>query len=290
MVFGNKIMLSQELLKKIRRIELRTKRILNGYLIGDYRTRSKGFGLEFDQLADYQFGDDIRFVDWKSSARMNKMLIKEYHDERNRTIFLLIDGSQSNWFGSTSQLKNGIVAEIAGVLAFAAAYNKDHVGMLLFTDKIEQSLPPKKGIKHAHKIMQRLFSFEPIAEQTNLTIAFEQLARIKKSDALVFVVSDFIDEDFTKAIRIVSKKHDLVAIRCLDQYERNIPPIGYVHCQDIETGEDMTIDTKQLYSWGKQRYEMQNNFFKKYKIDYLDVMPGKPFMEDIILFLRRRMS
>ena len=282
-------MLSQELLKKIRRVELHTKRILAGCLIGDYRTRTKGFGLEFEQLADYQFGDDIRFIDWKSSARMNKMLIKEYRDERNRTVFLLVDGSQSNWFGSTPQLKKEVIAEIASVLALAAVYNKDHVGMLLFTDKVEQTMPPKGGINHAHKIMQQLFSFEPRAEQTNLTAAFERLARIKRSDALVFVISDFIDETFTDTIRIVSKKHDLVAIRCLDQYERHLPSIGYVHCQDLETGQDVVIDTSQLASWYKQRYENQNKFFNKHNIDYLDVTPGKPFIEDIILFLRQRM-
>jgi uncharacterized protein (DUF58 family) len=284
------VMLSQSLLKKIRHIELHTKRILSGCLVGDYRTSHKGFGLEFEQLAEYQFGDDIRFIDWKSSARMNKMLIKEYRDEQNRTIFLLVDGSQSTAFGSSEMIKKDIITEIASILALAAVYGKDHVGLIVFTDEVELFIPPKGGFKHAHTIMQELFNFQPKSKGTRLESALERLACLKKRNSLVFLISDFIDETWSKGLRITAKKHDIVAIRCIDQLEKKFPHIGFIQCQDLENGQDIVLDATSLAcsSWQKTRLDDQNYLFNICKVDHIDVVSGKPFIEEVILFLRRR--
>lgn len=285
-------MISPDVLKKIRHIELHTKRILRGCLVGDYRTSRKGFGLEFEQLSDYQCGDDIRYVDWKSSARMNKMLIKEYRDEQNRTVFLLVDGSSSTAFGSTQNTKKEVIAEIASVLALAAVFGKDHVGMIIFTDEAELIIPPSGGLNHAHIIMQEVFNFQPRRKHgTCADVAFKHLARIKRQESLVFVISDFIDESLEHGLRSAAKKNDIVAIRCIDQFEQQLPTVGFIHCQDLEDGEDMVIDTSSLSksSWYSQRINDQNHMFNKHGVDYLDVVPGKPFIEQILLFLRKRL-
>ncbi|MEX0940891.1 MAG: DUF58 domain-containing protein [Candidatus Babeliales bacterium] len=282
-------MLNKEQQKKIKRIQLQTKRLLTGHLVGDYRTNKKGFGLEFEQLGEYQFGDDIRFIDWKSSARTNKMLIKEYKEERNRTIIIIMDGSQSTWYGS-NYTKKERMQEIVSSLTLAAVHGKDHVGLIMVTDEVETYMAPKNSIKYGYQIIEKIFNFESKSKKTKLQKAFEHVMRVQKSDALVFVVSDFIDEDIESKLPILAKKHDVVAIRCLDNYEKNIPQYGFIHCNDLETGEEIVLNMKNMSSL-QERITKQNNIFKKNRIDCLDIDVNKTsIIEDIIYFFNKRLK
>lgn len=279
-------MLSPEVLKKIRHIQLKTRRVLSGSLVGDYRTAKKGFGFEFEQLAEYQFGDDIRFIDWKSSARMNKLLLKEYREERNRTIMLLVDGSLSHFFGSTDQLKHEQVAEIACVIALAAQNHKDLVGLIIVTDEVEVYIPPKSGKKHMHTIMETLFTFKPKARQTKLSVGMQKLMQVKRNDTLTFLISDFIDSNFEKDLRMIAKHHEIIAIRCRDAVERALPSIGFIECEDIESGETIMINTddKRLKNILKQQENQLDKLLRMNKIKCLDIVPQQEYIQSLINF------
>jgi uncharacterized protein (DUF58 family) len=282
--------ISPDIKQKIRQIQLRTQRILHGSLVGDHRTAQKGFGLEFEQLAEYQFGDDIRFIDWKSSARTNKLLIKEYREEKKRTIMLIVDGSQSNFFGSTSQLKYNQIAEIASILALATHHHKDHVGLIMVTDVIEQYIPPRNSISHVNNIMEFLFSFNSPSRKTSLAAGLKHLMKVKKNNTLVFLISDFIDEGFDQDLAIVSKNHDLVAIRCRDTFERQVPSIGIIECIDPETGEHIALstNTKQLKIILEAYEKKLQGLLKKNMIPLLDIVPGNQYIDSLISFLIKR--
>lgn len=283
-------MLSTELQKKIHHLEIQTKRILSGSMLGDHRTSKKGFGLDFEQLSEYQFGDDIRFIDWKSSARMNKILVKEYSEERNRTIMLLVDGSRSHFYSSTGQLKHERVAEIASVIAMAGNYYKDHVGLIIVTDEIESYIPPKSGKKHSNAIIEKLFNFKPKATKTNLAKGLQHIMKIKHHEMLSVVISDFIDQDFEKDLRIVSQKHEVIAIRCVDEFEKKIPNIGIVECEDIETGERFMLNSNSvgIKQWLEQREQLLSKLFKKYRIDCMNIKPSTEFLQNLVYFFGRR--
>jgi uncharacterized protein (DUF58 family) len=315
-------MLSQEILTKIKHIEIYTRRILNNTLSGDSRSAVKGTGFEFDQIREYQLGDDVRYIDWKASMRMNTLLTKQYIEERSRSVILAVDCSGSTFFSSHDDLRFDTIARMASVLALVAEYGKDHVGLLMFSDGVETFIPPKRGRMHTRMIMEKLFhfseqhqsktSFDTFASSlnsglstqddrkkrsrgTDLNVAFEYLARRNVNKALVFMISDFItDNPFTKYMNIVAKKHDLVAIRCLDERERKFPSVGFLPIQDSETGEISLIDTRgkhadRLNALLGARVAEQDNLFKQYGIDVLDVRIDQSFMSDLVCFFRRRM-
>lgn len=287
-------MLSSEIIKKIKQIEITTKRLLSGSFVGDYSSAKKGAGFEFDQIREYQLGDDVRFIDWKASARSNKLLVKQYIEERNRAVILAVDISQSSFYSSSPELKIAVLKEIAAVLALVADYGKDQAALLLFTDEIEVFIPPAKGIKHIHKIMEALFSYKPKNKGTNIDCVLERLAKIRRKDSIVFLLSDFITSINEKKLYIVSKIYDLVAVRCIDKNEHMLPRVGFVTVQDLETNENLIVDTRRkkgsaIKIFLEQRLYAQENMFKKYGIDYLNVSPQKPFIGDIIIFFRRRM-
>jgi len=287
-------MLTPEVLKKIRQIEIATKRLLSGSFVGDYSSAKKGTGFEFDQIRDYQQGDDVRFIDWKASARANKLLIKQYIEERSRSVILAVDISSSSFYSSSKQLKYDILSEIAAVLALVADYGKDMASLLLFSDHVEVFIPPARGRQHIHKIMERLFSYKPKNKKTRINTVLDRLAKLRRRDSIVFLLSDFIDQIDERKLHIVSKMYDLVAIRCLDDNESSFPNVGFVNIKDIETGESAVLDTRgkadtQLRNFLQKRVHNQDGVFKKYGIDFLSVSTKKSFISDIILFFRRRM-
>jgi uncharacterized protein (DUF58 family) len=288
-------MLSHEILTKIKHIEIYTRRILNSTLSGDSRSAVKGTGFEFDQIREYQLGDDVRYIDWKSSVRMNTLLTKQYIEERSRTVILAVDCSGSSFFSSNEDLRFDTIARMASVLALVAEYGKDHVGLLMFSDTVELFIPPKRGRTHTRMIMERLFDRKPVQTGTDLNVAFEYLARRNINKSLVFMVSDFIAErPFTKYMGIIAKKHDLVAIRCLDPHEKQFPSVGFLPVQDSETGEISLLDTRgnkgaRLNALLGERVAEQNHLFKQHGVDVLDVRIDQSFMGELVCFFRRRM-
>lgn len=288
-------MLSNEILTKIKHIEIYTRRILNNTLSGDSRSAMKGTGFEFDQIREYQIGDDVRYIDWKASVRMNTLLTKQYIEERSRTVILAVDCSGSTFLSSNEDLRVDTIARIASVLALVAEYGKDHVGLLMFTDKVELFIPPKRGRMHTRMIMERLFDCKPATTGTDLNIAFEYLARRSVGKSLVFMISDFITErPYTKYMSIIAKKHDLIAIRCLDMHETKFPSVGFLPIQDAETGALALLDTrgkngKKLNTLLAERIIEQDYLFKQHGIDVLNVRIDRSFMGELISFFRRRM-
>jgi len=287
-------MLSPEIIKKIRQIEIHTKRLLSGLLIGDYSSARKGSGFEFDQIREYQMGDDVRFIDWKSTARMGKLLFKQYIEERNRAVIVAVDVSSSSLFSSVKSTKSDVIAQVAAVLALVADYGKDHASLILFSDDVEVVVPPGTGRKHIHHIMEYLFSYQAKGRGTNISSALTCLAKMRTKNAVVFLISDFIDTGFEKPLRVAAKKYDLVAIRCLDENEQQFPNVGFLEIDDMETGSCFLLDTRtsnnsRVSNFLKKRVTEQSTLFKKYGIDYLEVTTDKPFFGDIVRFFRRRM-
>jgi len=293
--------ISEDILKKIRHIEIYTRRLLSGSLIGDTRSAIKGTGFEFDQIREYQPGDDVRFIDWRASARMNKTLIKQYIEERTRTIMLAVDVSGSSFFGSSEQLRHDVLAQIASVLALVTEYSKDQVGLLLFSDEVEQYIPPSRGRHHIHTIMQTVFAYKPKYTRTSVKSALERLAKLKRKDTMAFVISDFIDEGFDRELGVAARMYDLIAIRCLENTEYQLPHVGFITVQDIETGEQYMLDTRKrgISWWGtnssvnnflQTRINEQNALFRKYAVDVLDINGTRPFIGDLIKFFARRIG
>jgi len=288
-------MITKDILKKVRHIEIYTKRLLSGALVGDTRSAIKGSGFEFDQIRDYQMGDDVRFIDWKSSAKLDKLLVKQYVEERNRTIILAVDTSGSSLFTSSKLRKWDIFQQIAAVLTLVAEYGKDRASLLLFSDEVELFIPPGRERKHTHAIFQALFSHKPQpTKKTKIHAALKHLASLKRKDAVVFLISDFIDDQFEQLLPVVSRMYDLVAVRSLDHTECAFPSVGFLQVKDLETGQHCLLDSrgrgcKALQKKMNMRLAEQNRLFKKYGIDCLDLVDHKSLMADIIRFFRRRM-
>lgn len=295
-------MLSLDVLKKIRLIEIETRRLLSGSFVGDYSSAKKGSGFEFDQIRDYQVGDDVRFIDWKSSARTGKLLVKQYIEERNRAVIIAVDVSASQFYGSLKKTKEDLAKEIAAVLALVADYGKDKASLILFTDEVEVFLPPQAGRKNIHKIMEKLFSYKPKSSKTDFACVLDLLLKLNRRDSIVILISDFIADIPEKKVAIVSKLYDLVAIRCLDKNEKEFPVSGFLNIEDLETGNNFCIDSrrigaKKLNCLIHERDFGQESIFKKFGIDMLDLCIGKngkqysgqEHISDLILFFRRRM-
>ncbi len=288
-------MISPEIIAKIRTIELRTKRLLAGSYIGDHVTKQKGFGFEFEQLNDYQLGHDIRFIDWKSSARANKMLIKEYCAEKTRTMIIAVDISQSAFFGSMHGSKIDLSAQLASILALIGNYNNDMVGLILFSDEVDLFVPPAKGKKHVHMIMTKLFSIKPTERKTSLQKVLHFIGSLKKRDCLVVLVSDFIDQPFQKELKAITMRYDVIALRCLDSYEAVLPYAGFIRCHDMETGTELVLDTRKnsrnaISLLLQERLRVQSDCFKRAGVNYIDIQTGKEYLNDLIRFLQYRIQ
>lgn len=284
----------KELLKKVRQIHIRSRRMVNDVMAGEYQSAFKGRGMEFDMVREYQEGDEERMIDWNVTARFGHPYVKSYVEERELTVNFLVDISASGLFGSHKQLKKEVAAELCAVLAFNAIKKNDRVGLILFSDQIELFVPPQKGKTHVLRVIRELLYFKPQHTKTSINTALEYLNRINKRRSIVFLVSDFFDKDYFKNMNLTNKRHDLVAIEISDPREDNLTGMGLIEFTDPETQERCLIDTNSK-SW--QHYHRLNrlNFheekkthFHKYGIDHLRISTDKPFEKDLITFFKKR--
>lgn len=287
--------ISPTVLKTIKQLEITTRRMLNGSLVGDSRSALKGSGLEFDQIREYQQGDDVRFVDWRATARADKLLVKQYIEERNRTVLIAVDCSGSSLYGSGQSSRYELMAQVASVLALAADYGKDQTALMLFTDEVELFIPVGKGHTHVRSIMEALFTHKPRSVKTSLSAAFERAALLKRSDTIFFLLSDFIDEAYDTEMAVLAGRYDVVAVQCRDAHERSFPSCGFVPVQDSESGRETIFDTRGkqgvlLDSFLRDRDEALKRLFKKLRIDSLELSSDEEFWRTLITFFRRRMS
>ena len=234
---------TKDILKKVRKIEIKTRRLSDHIFSGEYHTSFKGRGMTFSEVRQYQYGDDVRAIDWNVTARYNEPYVKVFEEERELTMMLMVDISGSESFGTTNQFKSEIVTEIAATLAFSSTQNNDKVGLILFSDEIELYIPPKKGKSHVLRIIRELIEFKPKSKKTNLAQALKFLSSVMKKKAIVFLISDFMVKDYEQTLKIASKKHDLTGIRVYDKREESIPNLGMVNMLDAETGESFLVDT-----------------------------------------------
>lgn len=251
---------TKDLIKKVRKIEIKTRRLSNHIFSGEYHTSFKGRGMTFSEVRQYQYGDDVRAIDWNVTARYNEPYVKVFEEERELTMMLMVDVSGSESFGTKNQLKSEIVTEIAATMAFSATQNNDKIGLILFSDEIELYIPPKKGKSHVLRIIRELIEFQPKSKKTDLSQALKFLSATQKKKAIVFVISDFmVDDDYEKTLKIAGKKHDLTGIRVYDIREEKMPNIGVVEMEDAETGKIITIDTTSK----KVRLDYEKNYLGK---------------------------
>jgi len=287
-------MLTKELLKQVRQIEIRTKGLVNQVFSGEYHSVFKGRGMEFSEVREYQYGDDIRNIDWNVTARFGHPYIKIFEEERELTVMLMVDLSGSLMFGSVSKTKQRIAAELSAILAFSALKNNDKVGLILFTDKIEKFVPPRKGKKHVLRIIREVLSFEPEGKSTNIRCALEYMNNAIKKKSIAFLISDFMDEGYEKILRIVGRKHDLIGIVLDDRREKEIPNIGLVKLVDAETGAERWIDTsskrvrERMIFDRKEREKLRNSVFIKSRLDKIEVTTGSNYIQPLVQFFRRR--
>jgi len=285
---------TRELLKKVRQIEIKTRGMVNQIFSGEYHSVFKGRGMEFSEVREYQFGDDIRVIDWNVSARFNHPFVKIFEEERELTVMLIVDLSRSGNFGSGQHMKNEIAAEICAVLAFSAIKNNDKVGLILFTDRIEKFVPPKKGRAHILRIIRELISFEPTGRGTNIRQALEYFHHVSKKRTIAFLISDFIDEGYEKILRIISKKHDVIAVEISDPREEELPAVGLIKFRDAETGEERWIDTANpavqrefAHYWARRR-EHRSNLFLRSRVDAIPIRIDRQYIKPMVDFFRLR--
>ncbi len=285
---------TRDLLKKVRQIEIKTRGLVNQVFSGEYHSVFKGRGMEFSEVREYQFGDDIRSIDWNVSARFNHPFVKIFEEERELTVMLLVDFSKSGSFGSVTQMKNEIAAEICAVLSFSAIKNNDKVGLILFTDTIEKFVPPKKGRAHILRIIRELISFVPTGSGTNIKQALEYFNHVNKKRTIAFLISDFIDEGYDQILRIVSKKHDVIAIELSDPREEQMPDVGLIKMRDAETNIERWIDTgdrrvrAHFEQFWKQRNAARKQLFLRSRVDAIPVRIDRPYIRPIVDFFRLR--
>ncbi len=255
---------TKELLKKVRKIEIKTRRLSNHLFGGEYHSTFKGRGMTFSEVREYQFGDDVRSIDWNVTARYNEPFVKVFEEERELTMMLVVDVSGSELFGSGNQIKKEIITEIAATLAFSATQNNDKIGLLLFSDQMELFIPPKKGRSHVLRIIRELLEFEPQGKKTDLSAALKYLTNVMKKKAIVFVLSDFMTDGYQHTLKIVSGKHDVTGIRVYDEREESIPSVGLVQMLDRETGELIMVNTgsKSVRNAYSRYFKERENYFK----------------------------
>ncbi|MGO3183055.1 MAG: DUF58 domain-containing protein [Aequorivita sp.] len=285
---------TKELLKKVRKIEIKTRRLSDNVFGGEYHSTFKGRGMTFSEVRQYQFGDDVRNIDWNVTARYNEPYIKVFEEERELTLMLMVDISGSEEFGTQEQFKNEIITEIAATLAFSAMQNNDKTGLILFSDEIELYIPPKKGKSHILRIIRELLEFEPKSNKTDIANAFKFLSGVMKKKAIVFVLSDFIADGYRDTLRIAAKKHDVTGIRVYDQAEENIPNLGMVQMEDQETGELLLVNTgsksvrNQYYAYHREREDYFVESFTKSGAGALSSRVDESYVKKLLGYFKRR--
>jgi len=293
---------TREMLRKVRQIEIRTNRLVTDSLVGHYHSVFKGRGMDFDEVREYEPGDDVRAIDWNVTARAGRPFIKKFVEERELTLLLLVDVSASGRFGSVDQSKRELAAELASVLAFSALRNQDKVGLILFTDQIEQYVPPKKGRRHVLRVLREILYFKPSSRGTRLSTALDFANDITRRRAVVFCISDFQFGDtseqaqleFRRALRRTNRRHDLVAVRIHDRHEAALPDVGILAVEDSETGELLEIDThkpkvrEQFAQFARLQYDSLRGAFYAEGIDHLNLSTAEPYLAPLIQFFKGR--
>lgn len=286
---------TSELLQRVRKIEIKTRGLTNNIFAGEYHTAFKGRGMTFSEVREYQYGDDIRNIDWNVTARYNHPYVKIFEEERELTVMLLIDVSASRNFGTVSKLKKNQITEIAAVLAFSAIQNNDKIGVIFFSDKIEKFIPPKKGHTHILHIIRELIDFTPERKQTDITLALQYLTNAIKKRCTCFLVSDFMDEhDFEHPLLIANKKHDMVALRVYDQRENELPAVGLLYLKDAETGERIWVDTsdrrvrEEYKKYMQMREKDLERVFKRSGVDVATISADEDYVRALITLFKKR--
>lgn len=285
---------TKELLKKVRKIEIKTRRLSDHIFGGEYHSTFKGRGMTFSEVRQYQFGDDVRSIDWNVTARYNEPYIKVFEEERELTMMLLVDVSGSELFGTTNQFKNEIVTEISATLAFSALQNNDKVGLILFSDEVELFIPPKKGKTHVLRIIRELLEFKPNSNKTNIGEALKYLTNVMKKKAIVFVLSDFIANDYERTLKITGNKHDVTGIRVYDEREESIPNLGMVQMMDAESGKLKLVNTQSkkvrnsYAEFHRERVTYFKETFTKSGCGVLDCRVDESYVKKLLGFFKRR--
>ncbi len=285
---------AKEIFKKVRKIEIKTKGLSSQIFSGHYHSSFKGKGMAFSEVREYQYGDDIRSIDWNVTARFNHPFVKIFEEERELTVMLLIDVSGSNEFGTRQQLKEEQMTEIAAVLAFSAIQNNDKVGVIFFSDKIEKFIPPKKGTSHILRIIRELIDFHPVSQKTDIAEGLRFLTNAIKKRCTVFIISDFIDKGFDNALKIAGKKHDIVALRVYDEREMELPRMGLVKVYNKETDKKIWIDTgnsktrDNYFQWWKYHDKYLSSLFLKSGVDSANISTSQDYVKPLVSLFKRR--
>lgn len=286
---------TSELLKRVRRLEIKTRALTNNIFAGEYHSAFKGRGMSFAEVREYQPGDDVRDIDWNVTARMNKPYIKVFEEERELTLMLVVDLSASQRFGTVDRTQRELAAEICATLAFSALQNNDKIGVIFFTDQVEKFIPPQKGRKHVLYIIRELLNFEPKGKRTDVTVAMEYLMKVITKRSITFVISDFLDtRDFSRPLLVAARKHDLVGLRLYDSRMASLPDVGLLKIVDAETGHEQFIDTssravrQQQQAWWRTEEERLDTLFRKNGVDYASIATHADYVKPLMnLFARR---
>lgn len=287
-------MIPREILKKVRRIQIYTTRVVQDVFAGEYQSVFKGRGMEFEEVREYQVGDDVRAIDWNVTARTGRPYIKLFKEERELTVMILADMSASGSFGTVRQLKSELIAEFCAVLAFAAINNNDKVGLIIFTDGIEKYIPPKKGVTHVLRVIRELLYFKPGRRGTDIAAALEFLIKVSSRQTVSFLVSDFMAGGYERAFSIAAKKHDLIAVCVGDRREMALPAVGIMELEDPETGEIATVDTGDVrvrqgfFRRMAKRTEERDDMFRAKGVDFIALSTGEPYIKALMKFFRAR--
>ena len=285
---------TKEILKKVRKIEIKTRRLSDHIFGGEYHSTFKGRGMTFSEVRQYQFGDDVRTIDWNVTARYNEPYVKVFEEERELTMMLMVDVSGSEMFGTSEQFKKDTVTEIAATLAFSAIQNNDKVGLILFSDQIELFIPPKKGKSHVLRIIRDLIEFKPKSRKTNIAQAFKFLSNVMKKKAIVFMLSDFMDDDYQKTLKIVGNKHDITGIRVFDKHDIEIPNLGMVPMQDAETNQVHLVNTsskstRKNYTANALRLvDYYHTTFKRSGAGTIDTRVDESYVKKLLGYFKRK--
>ena len=287
-------MIPEEILEKVRLIEIRSRNVVNDLFAGEYHSAFKGRGMEFAEVREYLRGDDVRTIDWNVTARTGSPYVKVFDEEREQTVMLLVDASASGAFGSVQQMKGEVGVEISALLAFAAIKNNDRVGLLIFTDEVEVFIPPKKGRKHVLRVIRELLYFQPKGKRTSITSALDYLDRVLHRRSVVFLISDFIDEDYERPLQLMRRRHDMVAVSIFDPRERALPDVGFINLQDAETGEQFLVDSsrREVRAYFAQQQEREDQqrraLFRRNGIDEVPIDITKSYVDPLVRLFHER--
>ncbi len=288
-------MIPSEVLKRVRRIEISTRGLVNDLFSGEYHSVFKGRGMNFAEVREYQYGDDIRSIDWNVTARTGSPFVKVFEEERELTVMLVVDVSASGDFGTRERLKGEVAVEICALLAFSAIKNNDKVGLVIFSDHVEKFVAPRKGRRHVLRVLRELLYHQPRGRGTDIAAALEYVTRIQRKRAVTFLVSDFRDEGFDKALAVAGRRHDLIAVRIGDARERELPPLGLIRLEDPETGQQVVVNSSSarfrasFRDIDERRRDELDRTLRRSKVDVIDIDTGEPYVKPLMRFFRDRM-